>query len=199
MPSKRMNRNFTYSPELKLQAVKLYLEGHSCQSICEQLKIQDPKRIYVGNKAYQEKGELAFCDGQGKQATGRPKTKFMSLEEEVEYLRAQNLMLKKSIERKRGVLTKQQQFEFIHNHASEFSISLLLKLTTVSRAGYYQWKHSKPRKPLDGDQALYQLILDVFNESKKTYGVRRIKAALLNKHGLIANHKCIHSEIYFTF
>ena len=32
MPSKRMNRNFTYSPELKLQAVKLYLEGHSCQS-----------------------------------------------------------------------------------------------------------------------------------------------------------------------
>ena len=74
-------------------------------------------------------------------------------------------------------------------------ISLLLKLTTVSRAGYYQWKHSKPRKHLDRDQAL----LDVFNESKKTYGVRRIKAALLNKHGLIANHKCIHSEIYFTF
>ena len=78
-------------------------------------------------------------------------------------------------------------------------ISLLLKLTTVSRAGYYQWKHSKPRQPLDQDQVLYQLILDVFNESKKTYGVRRIKAALLNKHGLIANHKCIHSEIYLTF
>ena len=52
MQSKRMNRNFTYSPELKLQAVKLYLEEHSCQSICEQLKIQDPKRIYVWNKAY---------------------------------------------------------------------------------------------------------------------------------------------------
>ena len=97
------------------------------------------------------------------------------------------------------MLTKPQQFEFIHNHASEFSISLLLKLTTVSHAGYYKWKHSKTRKHLDGNQVLYQLILDVFNESKKTYGVRRIKAALLNKHGLIANHKCIHSEIYFTF
>ena len=97
------------------------------------------------------------------------------------------------------MLTKQQQFEFIHNHASEFSISLLLKLTTVSRAGYYKWKNSQPGQHQDRDLALYQLILDVFNESKKTYGVRRIKAALLNKHGLIANHKCIHSEIYFTF
>lgn len=102
MQSKRINRNFTYSPELKLQAVKLYLEGHPYQSICEQLKIQDSKRIYIWTKAYQEKGESAFIDGRGKQAIGRLKTKFMSLEEEVEYLRAQNLMLKKSIERKRG-------------------------------------------------------------------------------------------------
>lgn len=47
MPSKRINRNFTYSPELKLQAVKRYLNGQSCSSICEQLKIQDSKRIYV--------------------------------------------------------------------------------------------------------------------------------------------------------
>ncbi|WP_343288286.1 helix-turn-helix domain-containing protein [Turicibacter bilis] len=102
MQSKRINRNFTYSPKLKLQAVKRYLNGQSCSSICEQLKIQDPKRIYVWAKAYQDKGELAFIDQRGKQATGRPKTKFMSLEEEVEYLRAQNLLLKKSIERKRG-------------------------------------------------------------------------------------------------
>ena len=102
MQSKRINRNFTYSPELKLQAVKLYLNGQSCSSICEQFKIQDSKRIYVWTKSYQDKGELAFIDQRGKQATGRPKTKFMSLEEEVEYLRAQNLLLKKSIERKRG-------------------------------------------------------------------------------------------------
>ena len=102
MQSKKINRNFTYSPELKLQAVKLYLNGQSCSSICEQLKIQDSNRIYVWTKAYQGNGESAFIDGRGKQATGRPKTKFMSLEEEVEYLRAQNLLLKKSIERKRG-------------------------------------------------------------------------------------------------
>ena len=42
------------------------------------------------------------------------------------------------------MLTKQQQFEFIHDYASEFSISLLLKLITVSRVGYYKWKNSDP-------------------------------------------------------
>lgn len=102
MESKRINRNFTYSPELKLRAVNLYLSGQSCPSICAQLNIQDSKRIYVWTKAYQKKGDLAFIDQRGKQATGRPKSNFMSLEEEVDYLRAQNLLLKKSIERKRG-------------------------------------------------------------------------------------------------
>lgn len=52
-------------------------------------------------KDYQEKGKLAFIDRRGKSATGRSKIKFMSLEE-VEFLRAQNLMLKKSIGEKSG-------------------------------------------------------------------------------------------------
>lgn len=85
---KRINRNFTYSPELKRQAVHLYLSGRSCSSIARQLNIQDPKRIYIWTKAYQEKGELAFIDQCGKQAIERPKTNLMNLEEEVEYLRA---------------------------------------------------------------------------------------------------------------
>ena len=41
------------------------------------------------------------------------------------------------------------------------------------------------------EELLYPLILDIFEESKKTYGVRRIKTALLNKHRLMVNHKCI--------
>lgn len=70
MPSKRINRNFTYSPELKLQAVHLYLSGQPCLSIAGQKNIQDPKRIYVWMKPYQENGEFAFIDQCGKQAIG---------------------------------------------------------------------------------------------------------------------------------
>ena len=88
-------------------------------------------------------------------------------------------------------MTKEQQFKFIDQYASEFSVSLLLRLTTVSRAGYYKWKKSKSKSTQTRDKVLYQLIVEVFEASKRTYGVQRIKAALLNKHGLIINHKCI--------
>ena len=92
MQSKRINRNFTYSKELKIKATELYLSGESVKNICKQLKIHDENRIYVWLKAFNEKGETAFVDQRGKHSTGRPKTNFMSLEEEVEYLRAQNLL-----------------------------------------------------------------------------------------------------------
>lgn len=83
MPSKQINRNFTYSPELKLQAVHLYLSGQPCLSIAGQQNIQDPKRIYVWMKPYQENGEFAFIDQCGKQAIGCPKTNFICLEAQI--------------------------------------------------------------------------------------------------------------------
>ena len=66
MQSKRINRNFTYSPKLKLKAIELYLNGHTAKDISKQLDIQDHKCIYVWAKAFQEKGEVAFVDQRGK-------------------------------------------------------------------------------------------------------------------------------------
>ena len=70
-------------------------------------------------------------------------------------------------------------------------MSVLFKLTSVSRAGYYKWKKSHSTPQVNRDEELYRLILDVFNESNRTYGVKRIKQALLNQYGWIVNHKCI--------
>ncbi len=55
------------------------------------------------------------------------------------------------------MLTKQTEFEFIQAYSTEFSLSILFKLTSVSRAGYYKWKkrHSKPLKRV-GDMGLIQ-------------------------------------------
>lgn len=89
------------------------------------------------------------------------------------------------------MLTKQAQFEFIHQYSKDFSLSVLFKLTSVSRAGYYKWKKSHSTSQVNRDEELYRLILDVFNESNRTYGVKRIKQALLNQHGWMVNHKCI--------
>lgn len=89
------------------------------------------------------------------------------------------------------MLTKQAEFEFIREYSTEFSLSILFKLTSVSRAGYYKWKKSHSKNQVNRDEELYRLMLEVFNESKGTYGVKRIKQALLNQYGWIVNHKCI--------
>lgn len=70
-------------------------------------------------------------------------------------------------------------------------MSVLFRLTSVSRAGYYKWEKSCPTSKTNRDEELYHLILEVFNESNGTYGVRRIKQALLNQYGWTVNHKCI--------
>lgn len=96
-------------------------------------------------------------------------------------------IIKKVNREKKGVLMKQAEFEFIHEHAKDFPLAVLFRLTSVS----YKWlkRYSTPR--IDRDEGSYHLNLAVFNESNGTYDVRRIKQELLNKYGSIVNHKCI--------
>jgi putative transposase len=52
-------------------------------------------------------------------------------------------------------------------------------VTTVSRSGYYKWKKEKDHRIRDiRDEEMYQLIAEIFAESRGTYGKKRIKAAL---------------------
>ncbi|MFU7518254.1 hypothetical protein AB4668_21230, partial [Clostridium sp. HCS.1] len=64
----------------------------------------EKKRVYDWVKKYQAEGDKAFdIENRGKKSKiqangsrkGRPKTKFSSIEEEVEYLRMENEFLKK--------------------------------------------------------------------------------------------------------
>ncbi len=89
------------------------------------------------------------------------------------------------------MLTKQAEFEFIQEYSKEFSLSILFKLTSVSRAGYYKWMKKTSTTPSSRDEELYRYISDIFHEFKGTYGVVRIKKELLNRYGWIVNHKCI--------
>lgn len=86
---------------------------------------------------------------------------------------------------------KQLEFEFIHNHANEFPLSVLFKITSVSRAGYYKWQKSRLTRQVDRDATLFELISEIFYEFKGTYGLRRIQSELLNRYGWVVNHKCL--------
>lgn len=96
--SKRIYNNYT--KEFKLKAIKMYLdEGLSSYQVASKLNIKSKTQVINWVKQFQENGEACFDIETRGRATGgkkgRPKTKFNSLEEEVEYLRMEVEFLKK--------------------------------------------------------------------------------------------------------
>ena len=81
-------------------------------------------------------------------------------------------------------------FLLIHEYSKEFSLSVLVKLNFVSKAGYSMWNKSHSTPQANCDEEIYCLISGVFNESNRTYGIKQIKRALFHKYRCIFNHQC---------
>jgi len=60
---------------------------------------------------------------------------------------------------------------------------------SVSRSGYYDF--AKRIEKVDKDGVLAELIAKCQNQTKRTYGYRRIKIWLLRETGLVVNHKAV--------
>jgi putative transposase len=70
------------------------------------------------------------------------------------------------------------KFEFMKNHANEFSIEKMSKIFNVSRSGYYQFINAKESaRSKEGDRLLV-LIKNIHQASRATYGSPRIHAEL---------------------
>jgi transposase len=94
MERKFRNQCFTYSFELKIQAIQLYYSGYSRTEI-------EGEEV---NK-YEKLGEEGLRDKRGAKkgmGKGRPRKTSLTLEEENQLLKAENLYLKKLLEQKRG-------------------------------------------------------------------------------------------------
>jgi len=65
----------------------------------------------------------------------------------------------------------------------------MCKYFEVSRAGYYAWQ-KKSELP-DPDQKRINLIKEAYFDSRRTYGYRRIKISINQKHGINLNHKAV--------
>lgn len=94
----RKNRKYTF--EEKLQAAKMHIEdGIGCTTIANKFNC-GKNRILLWSKKYQEGGEEALrYETRGRGSTGRPKNKnFNNIEEELEYVKAERDILKKTLE-----------------------------------------------------------------------------------------------------
>ena len=69
-------------------------------------------------------------------------------------------------------------------HIAEYSLDNMCEVLEISKRTYYKYRNAE-----DKDYYDYLLIKEIFDESKRTYGYRRICEGLLIKYGVIFYHK----------
>ncbi|WP_242227343.1 transposase [Bacillus cereus group sp. BfR-BA-01315] len=99
---KKRDKFQTYSDELKIQIVKSYLNGEGSQTaIVEKYKLKSRTQLMNWVRRYQETGDISDLwgnnggnNGLKNLLKGRPRTKFDSVEEKLEYYKEQVAYLK---------------------------------------------------------------------------------------------------------
>ena len=74
-------------------------------------------------------------------------------------------------------------FEFIEANRASLSVATMCSLLDVSRSGYYGWRDRPPSKRAMDDEVLTEKIADVYEDSRRTYGYRRVTAELIDEQG----------------
>lgn len=86
-------------------------------------------------------------------------------------------------------MTPHIKYAAIYANREKYSITLMCKFFNVSRSGYYDWLKRKDRP--DADDILGALIRQCQNQTKQTYGYRRVKIWLMRETGLVINCKAV--------
>lgn len=69
-------------------------------------------------------------------------------------------------------------------HINDYKLSNLCAALNISRRTYYKYRNKE-----DPDYYDYILVKEIFDESKGTYGYRRVQEGLKQKYGVTYNHK----------
>jgi transposase InsO family protein len=72
-----------------------------------------------------------------------------------------------------------EKFSLIHAEEANFGLPMMCRLLGVSRSGYYEWKNRPMSTGKRRREDLKPLIEKVFAESGRSYGYRRVHAALV--------------------
>ncbi len=82
------------------------------------------------------------------------------------------------------------KYRFIEDHSSEFSVKKMCEVFEVSRSAFYEWRKGYESHHQEEDQKLLAIIRAIFNDSRQTYGHRRIKTILKKEyHRQVSNQR----------
>jgi putative transposase len=74
------------------------------------------------------------------------------------------------------------KYAFIQQHREQFEVKVMCQVLAVSVSGYYAWKQRPESRRAAANRVLSQRIEEVHRVSRGAYGVRRVHAALRQKH-----------------
>ena len=80
------------------------------------------------------------------------------------------------------------RFQFLKENQRKYNIKKACKILKISRSGYYEFLHRKKSKRAIENEALTEMIEDIFQENHGRYGARRIQL-VLEKQVIQANSK----------
>jgi putative transposase len=66
------------------------------------------------------------------------------------------------------------RFQFLKEHQRHYNIKKACKTLKISRSGFYDYLHRRKSKRQIENEALKEMIADIFQENEGRYGSRRI-------------------------
>ena len=82
------------------------------------------------------------------------------------------------------------KYAFIQAHQEVFPVNLMCQLFSVTRSSYYAWCVHTSSEHSQTDRQLKEKVRQIFEDSRQTYGTRRIKVVLA-KQGMQVSRKRI--------
>ena len=81
-------------------------------------------------------------------------------------------------------------FEFVEANRAVFPVAVVCRVLGVSTSGYYDWRQRSPSVRALADEVLVEQIRLIHERSRQTYGYRRVRAELVDGHGLrVGRHR----------
>jgi len=81
------------------------------------------------------------------------------------------------------------KYAWIKKHESEFSVKSMCRHMNVSRSAYYTWQERPQTVTEKDDIKLTEVIKTLFKKSRKNYGTRRLKEALIKQNRQVSRRR----------
>ncbi|PKE33738.1 IS3 family transposase [Macrococcoides caseolyticum] len=168
----------TFTPEFKLQMVRLFENGKSKSDIVREYDLT-PSALDKWIKNHQNSGSFNAADN------------LTDEEKELRKLRKENQQLKmKNDIFKASSADHGTKIEVIQQNAHQYSVSAMCKVLKIPRSTYYDSIKRTPDKPKNDDLELEKAIINIFNSNRKSFGTRKIENEL-SKIGITVSRRKI--------